>query len=294
LQTQFLEKSIQELPFLEAQDCVMALGFFDGIHLGHQHIIRKAKEIARKKGLQFALMTFTPHPSEVITPNSTNFPYLTTLSDKVKKMASLGVEQLYIVKFNTDFCHLSPQEFVEQYLVGLRCKHVIAGFDFTYGYKGAGNMSILTDYAQGQFEVTTVAKVERNNRKISSTLIRELIKSGKVDLVPEYLGQFYEINGQVLSISRRNGDSNSIIHVITSCFLPRPGVYTIAADINGITYEGTCIEIQTFESHSMLMLQLGSNPPCHESSPIAVKWTCLRQEKPLHLIKPIEISSAII
>ncbi|TCZ77759.1 FAD synthetase family protein [Paenibacillus albiflavus] len=294
MQTQFLDNSIQELPFLEAEDCAMALGFFDGIHLGHQHIIRKAKEIAREKGLQFALMTFTPHPTEVITPDSTNFPYLTTLSEKVKKMASLGVEQLYIVKFNTDFCHLSPQEFVKQYLVGLRCKHVIAGFDFTYGYKGAGNMSQLTEYAQGEFEVTTVAKIERNHRKISSTLIRELVKSGRVDLVPEYLGQFYEINGQVLSISSQNGDTDSIIHVITSCFLPRPGVYTIAADINGVTYEGTCIEIHTFESHSMLVLQLDSKPPCIESSPIVIKWTCLRQEKPLLSTKPIELSSAVI
>lgn len=242
--------------------------------------------------MKFALMTFTPHPSEVIRPSNKDFPYLITPYDKVIKMASLGVEQLYIVKFDLQSSRLSPQEFVKQYLIGLHCKHVVAGFDYTYGYKGAGNITQLAYDYQDEFEVTTVVKVELNNQKISSTLIRSLITSGNVDLVPDYLGHYYEIYGQVLSTNNRKDDSDSTICLITNCLLPKPGVYTITAEINSQTYEGICQEILTFDCHYMLVLQLVNCPLCDDSTSIKVKWIRLELELPLASYIPSELMPA--
>lgn len=280
MQILFLDHPLDEWPSLEIEACVMALGFFDGIHLGHQQIIHRAREIAQDKKLKLALMTFTPHPSEVIRPSHGTFPYITPLYDKIKLLAHHGVEILYVVRFDTAFSRLTPHDFVEQYLIGLRCKHVVAGFDFTYGYQGAGRMIHLANHDQDKFEVTIVEKVERHNQKISSTLIRQLIKLGHVDQVPEYLGRHYEINGQVIA-SDRGSCTDSLIRVMVEGMLPKPGIYTITAQMNRQTYHGICQEICVFDHYSMLILRLADCPACDDSASIKVRWLHFEQEIPL-------------
>ena len=101
-------------------DVVLVLGFFDGVHIGHQKVIKTGMEIAQKEGLKLALMTFNQHPSIVfkkIDPSSVK--YLTSLKQKEEKMAALGIDYLYEVDFTSSFAHLAPQEFVDQYIVGL-------------------------------------------------------------------------------------------------------------------------------------------------------------------------------
>ena len=104
-------------------DVVLVLGFFDGVHIGHQKVIKTGMEIAQKEGLKLALMTFNQHPSIVfkkIDPSSVK--YLTSLKQKEEKMAALGIDYLYEVDFTSSFAHLAPQEFVDQYIVGLHAK----------------------------------------------------------------------------------------------------------------------------------------------------------------------------
>lgn len=294
MQITFLNHSFEELSSLDTKDCVMALGFFDGIHLGHQHIIRKAKEIAEKKQLQFSLMTFTPHPSEVINPSHGAFPYLTPFHDKLQKLASLGVEQLYIVRFDIPFSRLSPQEFVKYYITGLKCKHVVAGFDFTFGYRGGGNMTQLANDYHYEFEVTSVAKVEHNNQKISSTLIRKLISSGDVDLIPDYLGHYYEITGQVIGNPMHPNLTFGKLSVITDGYLPESGVYTIVAEINNQSYEGTCRERFSLDSHCILILDIPHCPECDEATSIQVKWICRDLSHSDRCRIPVELSFASV
>lgn len=144
------------------------LGFFDGIHLGHQKIIETAKQIAKQKNLKLAVMTFYPHPSSVIKKEGIT-QYLTPLPEKEKQFRELGVDLLYIVEFDIKFAKIPHDVFVNQYLVKLGCKHAVAGFDFTYGCKGKGNMKQLEIDANDRFEVTTVSKFERFGEKVSST-----------------------------------------------------------------------------------------------------------------------------
>ncbi|MFC3884003.1 riboflavin kinase [Bacillus songklensis] len=224
----------------QQEPCVAALGFFDGVHIGHQTVIEKAKTIAERKKVKLAVMTFFPHPKEVLSGGKNPVQYLTPLSLKKEKFEQLGVDILYVVRFDLMFAALSPQQFVNDYLLALNVKHVVAGFDFTYGCRGEGNMKTIKDHGIGQFGVTTVSKVNEANEKISSTLIREMLGAGDVDNIPNYLGTFYETRGKIRSIhskGRTEDQSKAIVKIDPHFTLPKPGVYETEAIVNDQRYK---------------------------------------------------------
>lgn len=111
---------------------VLALGFFDGIHLGHQEVIQQAKEKAQELGVKLALMSFDHHPSIIFQgANPDELQYLSPFERKVELLEELGVDIFYVIDFTKEFASLSPQEFVDQYMVGLNAVTVVAGFDYT-------------------------------------------------------------------------------------------------------------------------------------------------------------------
>ena len=136
----------------ETNPCVMALGFFDGVHLGHQRLIAKAKRIAQQQNLKLAVMTFFPHPRQIVNEEHT-LKYITPLQRKARKMEELGVDQLIVVNFDSAFASLPSSDFIKQYLLGFQCKHAVAGFDFHYGHKGKGDIASLKVEGKGHFEV---------------------------------------------------------------------------------------------------------------------------------------------
>lgn len=112
------------------------MGFFDGVHRGHQEVIGRARSIAEKDQLKLAVMTFNQHPSIVFQKlNPDHHKYLSTVSRKEELMEKIGVDFLYEVDFTSAFASLTPQDFVEQYIVGLHAQTVVAGFDYTFGKK---------------------------------------------------------------------------------------------------------------------------------------------------------------
>lgn len=176
-----------------ARPSVMALGFFDGVHNGHRKVILTAKRIAREKKLSLTVMSFFPHPKVVLSNGKTRVDYLMPLSEKEKVLQTLGVNTFYIVEFDKAFASHSPEQFVGKYLSDLGVVHAVAGFDYTYGSRGAGHMDRLKSDSGGLLEVTKVAKVECRGEKISSTAIREKLLKGNVDELPDYLGRYYEV-----------------------------------------------------------------------------------------------------
>ena len=131
-----------------SQPIVLTLGFFDGVHRGHQAVIKTGKKIALAKKIPLAVMTFNIHPAVVYRGVSeTDIRYLSTREEKIKIMQSLGVDYLYVVHFTPDFAALTPQAFVDQYLVGLKADTVVAGFDYTYGKRDVASMALLPKYA---------------------------------------------------------------------------------------------------------------------------------------------------
>lgn len=223
-------------------EIVLILGFFDGVHRGHQEVIKKGISIAKEKGLKAAVMTFNRHPGIVYRSfDMSHYAYLTPLKRKEELMEAIGVDLLYEVNFTSKFGSLSPQEFVDQYIVNWNAKVVVAGFDYTYGKKAEANMSNLPDYAKGRFEVVTVSKKEEEHKKISSTRVRQVISEGKIDEANELLGYIYETSGFVIHGDARGrtlGYPTANIYPHPYVFIPRRGVYAVKMYVDGEWYDG--------------------------------------------------------
>lgn len=181
----------------DRKPCVMALGYFDGVHLGHRKVISTAKEIAQQAHAELAVMTFSPHPKEVLGKGKDKVNYLMPLSQKEKMLSELGVDKLYVVEFNEAFAALAPETFVSEFLIGFHTLHAVVGFDFHYGSQGKGNTHTLKTHGKGTYGVTVVPEVHYQGQKISSTLIRSLLKRGDVQQVAPLLGDFYETRGEL-------------------------------------------------------------------------------------------------
>lgn len=188
----------REIALKSTKPCVMALGFFDGIHLGHQRVIKEARKIAKEKMLPFAIMSFFPHPKEVLSNGRKVVPYLMPPTEKQNICKQMGADIFYHVHFNREFAALSPKQFVYDYLLEFGAKVVVAGFDFSYGCRGEGNMDRIKADSDGQLEAIKVRKLAYSGQKISSTLIRGLILSGEVEKIPDYLGASYQLEGRVI------------------------------------------------------------------------------------------------
>ncbi|MGX9951291.1 bifunctional riboflavin kinase/FAD synthetase [Bacillus subtilis] len=227
----------------EQAKSVMALGYFDGVHLGHQKVIGTAKQIAEEKGLTLAVMTFHPHPSHVLGRDKEPKDLITPLEDKINQFEQLGTEVLYVVKFNEVFASLSPKQFIDQYIIGLNVQHAVAGFDFTYGKYGKGTMETMPDDLDGKAGCTMVEKLTEQDKKISSSYIRTALQNGDVELANVLLGQPYFIKGIVIHGDKRGrtiGFPTANVGLNNSYIVPPTGVYAVKAEVNGEVYNGVC------------------------------------------------------
>ncbi|QZT32978.1 bifunctional riboflavin kinase/FAD synthetase [Caldalkalibacillus thermarum TA2.A1] len=209
----------------------VALGNFDGVHRGHQAVIAKAMQQAALLGLRSAVMTFNPHPKEVL--GLVQAPaYLTPLPDKLEMLAGMGLDAAYVVQFTPALSKLTPAEFIEQYIVGLNIKQVVTGFDFRFGHKGAGDIHTLARWSRekADFAFEVVSKIEQENHKISSSRIRSLLKAGEVSKVRDLLSRPYRITGLVVHGDKRGrtiGFPTANIAPAYPYVIPRYGVYAV-------------------------------------------------------------------
>lgn len=200
-----------------ASSNVMALGCFDGLHRGHVKVIQSALQEAMERKVSLSVMSFFPHPKTVIGGKAC-FHYLMPQAEKEKRLCELGVDTFYLVEFDKDFAGLSPQAFVQEYLIKLGVIHAVAGYDFSYGSLGAGNMETLKQDSGDWIDVTTVDKVEYKGEKISSTRIRQQLLEGNVEELPNLIGQSYEI---------KCACAGCVLTPYTNYTLPAPGRYEV-------------------------------------------------------------------
>ena len=226
----------REAQLVKANPCVMALGFFDGMHVGHREVINRAKQVADKEQLPLVCMSFFPHPKEVLTNGRQKVNYLMPMVDKQKILQQLGVEKFYIIQFDSDFAVLSPKQFVQKYLIDYQVQHVVAGFDFTYGYRGEGNMDRVKEDANQKLDAVKVGKVEFEGDKISSTLIREKICTGRMELIHHYLGKHYQIEGDVCL-----SEKNAQVIVNPYYLIPCTGLYEVIISNGMETWKQTVV-----------------------------------------------------
>ncbi|ASB89567.1 bifunctional riboflavin kinase/FAD synthetase [Bacillus sonorensis] len=222
---------------------VMALGYFDGVHLGHQQVILAAKNTADREGVKTSVMTFHPHPSAVLKKGCEPKDLITPLREKIKIIEGLGADFLYIVEFSPEFASLSPETFIEQYIIGFNVCHVVAGFDFTFGKFGKGTMENFQEYAKGRVKSTAVAKYSNQDQKVSSTRIRSVIGAGDVEYAAELLGRPYYVKGIVIHGDKRGrtiGFPTANIGLSDTYIVPPTGVYAVKAEIDGASFNGVC------------------------------------------------------
>lgn len=232
-------KSLKEIENIELTS--IALGNFDGIHRGHQELIRRAVVCAREKGLKSAVFTFVNHPKNVLSGKALikNILYP---DEKAAILEMLGVDYLFSIDFTEEIMTLSPEDFLEKLLVGrFSMKQAFCGFNFHFGYKAKGNSEFLRDNAERydyELEVLQPYKIEGNI--VSSTLIRNLIAVGEVEACPEYLGRYYSIGGKVVvgnKIGRTIGFPTLNCTIDESMVSPSNGVYITYCLYDGIHYE---------------------------------------------------------
>lgn len=221
----------------------LALGFFDGVHRGHQKVINAAKDTAQRTNTKLAVMTFDPHPSLVLGGRKEAIFYITPLQQKIEILEKLGVDTLFVVRFTSDFAKLSPENFVQLFVRDLNVVHVTAGFDYTFGSRGCGNMDVMKELCGTDISVQVVEKLEDGDDKVSSTRIRGLLKEGNIEEVQTLLGRPYQTPGVVVHGDKRGrqiGFPTANVQVPEETFIPANGVYVVKILVQDEWYEGMC------------------------------------------------------
>lgn len=212
---------------------VVTIGSYDGVHRGHQLIIGRAVEQAREQGLPAVVVTFDPHPSEVVRPGS-HPPLLAPHHRRAELCAELGVDALLILPFTGDFSKLSPAEFVVKVLVDkLHAKTVVEGPNFRFGHKAAGNVELLTELGGTyDYSVDVIDLVVRGEagggEPFSSTLTRRLVADGDVEGAAEILGRPHRVEGVVVRGAQRGrelGFPTANVETLPHTAIPADGVY---------------------------------------------------------------------
>lgn len=219
---------------------VLTIGVFDGLHLGHQAIINKAKEIGKEKQLPVGIYTFNPNPLKVLKPAIAPKAILST-RQKIELLSSFNLDYYLEQKFTLEFASMEYTEFVRDYLLEkFNVVHLVVGEDFSLGYKGEGTLDNLKKLADSAgFEISCLENIKIGDKRISSTLIRELIEKGRVQEVPEYLGRYYRLDGKVVRGKGRGkilGFPTANMKLDEDYVLPAEGVYAAYVHYNGEKY----------------------------------------------------------
>jgi riboflavin kinase / FMN adenylyltransferase len=201
---------LTRLPDVEPRPRRLAVGTFDGVHLGHREVIRGADTV----------LTFDPHPSAVVSPNASP-PLLTTLERKAELLEAIGVDELVVIPFDKEFASRSAQEFIDQILVGtLGATHVSVGENFRFGHKAQGDTDMLA--ADGRFETRVVPLLEIDGEVVSSSHIRGLVLGGAVMYADRLLGAPFIVQGEVVQGDKRGRE----LGFPTANLVPRNGYVT--------------------------------------------------------------------
>ncbi|MFE4960404.1 bifunctional riboflavin kinase/FAD synthetase [Streptomyces sp. NPDC056653] len=220
---------------------VVTIGSYDGVHRGHQLIIGRAVDRARELGVPSVVVTFDPHPSEVVRPGS-HPPLLAPHHRRAELMAELGVDALLILPFTTEFSKLAPADFIVKVLVDkLHAQLVIEGPNFRFGHKAAGNVQLLTEYgATYDYSVEVidlyVSGEAGGGEPFSSTLTRRLVAEGDVAGAAEILGRPHRVEGIVVRGAQRGremGFPTANVETVPHTAIPADGVYAGWLNANG-------------------------------------------------------------
>jgi riboflavin kinase/FMN adenylyltransferase len=219
-----------------ARPTVLTLGVFDGLHLGHQLIMKTIVERARATGAVPTVITFDPHPRALLHPESAP-PLLQTFDQKIEALGVLGIEQTIVIHFDQNFAQIRAEDFLRSVIADrLHAQEVYLGCGFAFGHGREGNIELLRTVSQSLgFFADEVPELRLRGRRVSSSRIRELMQQGRVNLARRMLGRPYGVEGRVVRGAERGatlGFPTANLHP-QNRVIPRNGVYVTATLIDG-------------------------------------------------------------
>ncbi|EQA44099.1 riboflavin biosynthesis protein RibF [Leptospira broomii serovar Hurstbridge str. 5399] len=243
-------RSLENLRETLRSPTVLTLGNFDGIHLGHQALLERTKEISIEKGLPSVVITYYPNPALVLGKDK-DLRSLTTQSDKESLIESFGIDWLIIAPFTMELASMEAEDFLKTILIDeLSAKAILIGFNHCFGKARRGNYELLKEYAQQYgYELEKLDPVYLGDTKLSSSYIRSLLRDGDVANAEECLGREFSVSGQVVEGHKRGrkiGFPTANVKPSPELILPGIGVYAGKTEIDGKYYDS--------------MINIGNNP----------------------------------
>lgn len=241
-----------KIPDTKAQPCVIALGNFDGVHLGHRRLLEAGLAQAKQLGTGLSVLVFEPHPLKVLFPEQ-GIKLLTTREERLRAFEGLQVDTVYLLPFNRQMADTSPEEFVMKVLQPLGVVHVVVGFNYSFGAKGKGTAEDLIKLGQaGGFDVSVLEAQSINGRLISSSGIRKALLQGDVRTAKAMLGRSPCLCGTVVHGEERGrllGFPTANLQPPEDLLVPKRGVYAVWSEIGGQRVAG--------------MMNIGMKPTFH-------------------------------
>lgn len=250
--------SINEIP-----NPVLTIGTFDGVHIGHQKIIDQLNEEALKIGGESVLFTFFPHPRMILFPESHGLKLIQTQHEKLEKLERMGLQNIIVYPFTFEFSRLTALEFVRDILVNkLQVKKLVIGYDHQFGKNREGTIDFLKDISETyDFSVVEIPPQIVNNVNVSSTKIREAILSGNIELANGFLGEPFQLSGEVVhgnALGRTINYPTANIKVDSNLkLIPGNGVYAVKVKIKNEWWNG--------------MMNIGIRPTLNEKSMLTIE-----------------------
>ncbi|WP_164491720.1 bifunctional riboflavin kinase/FAD synthetase [Staphylospora marina] len=234
----------------------LAIGFFDGVHRGHQAVIAEAIRLGEELGAVPAVMTFDPHPRQVLGKEQIH-RFLTPLPEKLGQFRRLGVKRAYVMRFDPVLAGLDKKRFVDGVLVPLGVRAVVTGFNFAFGRGAEGKAADLPELAEGRFVTRVIAPIESGGVPVSSTRLRKALSEGDMEIARDILGRFYSLEGTVVPGDRRGrqlGFPTANLEPDEPYLLPKRGVYVVrVTDADGLAEHG--------------VMNIGIRPTIHDPEP---------------------------
>ena len=221
---------------------VVTIGTFDGVHLGHQAIFDKMKSLAQGIGGETVVVTFSPHPRQVLNIDSSNLRFLCTPEEKLAKFEEFGIENVVIINFTKEFSRTPSEVFIKDYIIDhIHPAYIVVGYDHHFGKNRMGDFGLLNDMMQKyNFKVVRVAAQDVENIAISSTKIRNALAVGNVKSANRLLGYTYSVTAEVVvgnKIGRTLGFPTANLELPHEYMLLNGGVYACMVDYDGHTYK---------------------------------------------------------
>lgn len=260
---------------------IVTIGTFDGVHLGHQKILKRLEQLKNTYDLNTVVLTFEPHPRKILFPEQSDLKLITLIDEKLDLLEKYGVDVTVVYPFDKSFSNIESKEYIEGILLkSMKVKYLVIGYDHKFGKNRSGDIETLKQFSnQHGYEVEEINAMDIDKISISSSKIRHALENGNIELANEYLGHYFFLNANVIpgkKLGRTIGYPTANLKAASKDkLIPKIGVYFIEAVISNVCYYG--------------MMNIGYNPTTDSDNKIKLEVHIFKFSEDIYG-KPIRIN----